>query len=126
MASKEKYTAEQMRAAVPGTGGIVTAIAHKVGCDTGTFLKYKAKYATVKAAYDAEVDSTLDVAESVLLDNIRLARRFQSENKTVVDTSDSKWYLTKKGKHRGYGDALQVSGPDDGPIVIEINGKLPD
>jgi hypothetical protein len=126
MSRPNHYTAQQVIDAIPNTGGIVSAIARKLGCQWETAHRYIETMPTVKAAYDAEVDSTLDIAESVLLDNIRIARRFQNDNKTVVDTSDAKWYLTKKGKRRGYGDALEVGGPDGGDIVIKINGNLPD
>jgi hypothetical protein len=117
---KDKYTAQEVIDAIAGTGGIVTAVARRLGCTWDTVHRYIENYPTIKAAYDAEVDSTLDIAESVLLDNIRIARRFQTENKTVVDTSDSKWYLTKKGKRRGYGDAVEVGGTDGGPVELRV------
>jgi hypothetical protein len=126
MSKTNQFTAQEVIDAIAGTGGIVSAIARKLGCTWNTAHRYIEGYPTIKAAYDAEVDSTLDIAESVLLDNIRLARRFQTDNKTVVDSSDSKWYLTKKGKKRGYGDAIEVGGPNDGPIQLEIVERIVD
>jgi hypothetical protein len=120
MSKTPQFSAQHVIDAIPGTGGIVSVIARKLGCTWNTVKRYLDNMPTVKAAYDAEVDSTLDLAESVLLDNIRLSRRSQQENKVTVDSSDSKWYLTKKGKRRGYGDAIEVSGAGGGPIPVAL------
>ena len=103
------YTAQVFLEAIPGTGGIVSAIACKVGCDWNTAKKYIDQCPTVKAAYDAECEAMLDLAESTVLKNIKDG-----------DTQDAKWYLTKKGKRRGYGDAVEVTGEGGGPVQTEI------
>ena len=36
------------------------------------------------------------------------------------DTADAKWYLTKKGKRRGYGDSMELTGEGGGPAQTEI------
>ena len=104
------YTAQVFLEAIPGTGGIVSAIARKVGCDWNTAKKYIDQYPTVRAAYDAECEAMLDLAESTVLKNIKDG-----------DTQDAKWYLTKKGKRRGYGDTVALTGEGGGPVrqVIE-------
>ena len=98
MSKTNQFTAQEVIDAIAGTGGIVSALARKLGCTWNTAHRYIENMPTVKAAYDAEVDSTLDIAESVLLDNIRIARRFQTENKSVVDTSDSKWISRRRAR----------------------------
>ena len=103
------YTAQVFLEAIPGTGGIVSAIARKVGCDWNTAKKYIDQYPTVKAAYDAECEAMLDLAESTVLKNIKDG-----------DTADAKWYLTKKGKRRGYGDAVEVTGEGGGALVVKL------
>ena len=103
------YSAQVFIDAIAGTGGIVSAIARKVGCDWNTAKKYIDQYPTVKAAYDAECEAMLDLAESTVLKNIKDG-----------DTQDAKWYLTKKGKRRGYGDAVEVTGEGGGPVQTEI------
>lgn len=104
-----KYTAQDFIDAIPGTGGIVSAIARKLSCDWNTANKWITTYPTVKAAYDAECEAMLDLAESTVLKNIKEG-----------DTSDAKWYLTKKGKRRGYGDNLELTGNGGGPVVIKL------
>ena len=104
-----KYTAQEFVDAIAGTGGIVSAIARKVGCDWNTAKKYSDTYPTVRAAYDAECEAMLDLAESTVLKNIKDG-----------DTQDAKWYLTKRGKRRGYGDAVEVTGEGGGALVVKL------
>ena len=108
------YTAQDFITAIPGTGGIVSAIARKVGCEWNTAKKYIDNYPTVRAAYDAECEAMLDLAESAVLRNIKLAAQGEG------DTADAKWYLTKKGKRRNYGDAVEVTGEGGGALQIVI------
>ncbi len=103
------YTAQTFIDAIPGTGGIISAIARKVGCEWNTAKKYIDNYPTVRAAYDAECEAMLDLAESTVLKNIKDG-----------DTADAKWYLTKKGKRRGYGDSVELTGEGGGPLVIRL------
>jgi len=116
----KKRTADEIKKAIKGSGAIKSAIATRLGITRATFDSYLESMPTVKRAFEEEEDANCDVAESVVVDNIRIARRFQTENKTIVDAADAKWYLTKKGKRRGYGDAVEVSGPNSGPIAIQL------
>ena len=104
-----KYTAQEFIDAIAGTGGIVSAIARKVGCDWNTAKKYIDQYPTVRAAYDAECEAMLDLAESTVLKNIKDG-----------DTQDAKWYLTKKGKRRGYGDTVALTGEGGGAVTFRV------
>lgn len=107
MANKNQYKAKDFIDAIPGTGGIISAIARKVGCTWDTAKKYIDEYPTIQAAYQNECESVLDMAESVIFNSI--------QNK---DSRDAKWYLTRKGKVRGYGDSSkhEITGPDGGPV----------
>jgi len=114
------YTAQQFIDAIPGSGGIVSTIAARVGCAWNTAKKYIDEYATVAKAYQDEQERALDRAESVVFGNIALAlKALQAEGRTEqVDSSDAKWLLARKGKERGYVERVQQehSGPDGGPI----------
>ena len=92
----------------------MSAIARKVGCEWNTAKKYIDNYPTVRAAYDAECEAMLDLAESAVLRNIKLAAQGEG------DTQDAKWYLTKKGKRRGYGDSMEVTGKDGGAVTFRV------
>lgn len=86
-----KYTAEQFIAAIPGSAGIVTTIARKIGTDWYTAHRYINQHPTVKAAYNAECESVLDLTESKLIGMIN-----NSEAWAV------KYMLSTKGARRGY------------------------
>jgi hypothetical protein len=102
-----KYTAAQFIKAMPKSGGIVTTIARRVGCDWHTAKKYIDTMPTVKAAYDDECESVIDMAEGVLLKGIEGG-----------DTADAKWYLSRKGKRRGYVERQELTGADGSSITV--------
>ena len=93
------YKAQDFIAVIPGSRGIVSEIARRVGCDWNTAHKYIEEHPTVRQAYENEIESTLDLHEKTIHD----AAIEQG------DVSTAKWYLTKKGKHRGYGDDPAVT-----------------
>ena len=102
-----QYTARQFIDAIPGTGGIITTIAKRVGCTWNTAKKHIVEKPTVAAAYAAECESVLDAAESVILGDI--------QNK---DVQTSKWYLTMKGRERGYAQTQRQEQEIKGNIQI--------
>ena len=53
---KELYTAKQFIDAIPGTGGIVSTIADRVGCKWHTARKYIEEYPTIKEVYNEEIE----------------------------------------------------------------------
>ena len=94
---KPLYTAQQFLEALPGTGGIVTAIARKVGCDWSTAKKYIDNYATVQRAYQDECESILDLAEAKVISAIKDG-----------DSQMIRYYLSTKGKRRGYSEKVET------------------
>lgn len=107
MADKPHFTAQQFIAAIPGTGGIVTAIARRVGCEWHTARRYIDRHPSVRAAYDAECESVLDLAEAKTIEAIR------DGDGTMI-----RYYLSTKGKDRGYTERVEVGGRDGGPIRL--------
>lgn len=95
------YRAQDFIAAIPKSGGIISTIAKRVGCDWNTAKKWCTEKPTVRQAYEAECESLLDMAEGVILKSIQGG-----------DSADAKWYLTKKGKHRGYTDRTEITGAE--------------
>jgi hypothetical protein len=123
MSRPPKFSAQEVIDAIPGTGGIVSALASKLKCNWETangYVEDGGRYSTARAAWLAESESVLDVAESVLVRNIQYAAKLQQDTRMPVDASDAKWLLTKRGKWRGYGDAVEVTGPDNGPVEIHV------
>ena len=109
------YKAQDFIDAIPGSGGVISTIARRVGCDWNTAKKYVTEYTTVADAYQQEVEQNLDVAESVVITNIKAARKLQEQaivNKNysaaMVDTGDVFKYLKYKAKDRGYVERQEV------------------
>ena len=118
------YSLERILEVIDGSAGITLTVAQRLGCDWLTAKRYIAKWEATKKAFAAEGEKILDVAESVLERNIRIAYQQQRNPETgetqIVDTGDVKWLLSRKGKARGYADKSEVelAGKDGGPIII--------
>ena len=82
---KELFTAKKFIDAIPGTGGIISTIAKKVGCQWHTAKKYIENYPTIKQAYDNEKHRIDDAAVSNIYKAI-----------TEGDLSTSKWWASMK------------------------------
>ncbi len=97
--AKRDYTTAQFIKAIKGSGGIITTIAKRIGCDRHTADNFIKAHPTVLAVWTDEKEAILDMAEGTLLKNIQAG-----------DSADSKWYLTKRGKHRGYEESKEIIG----------------
>lgn len=107
MPGAEQYKAQQFIDVIPGTAGIISTIARRVGCAWHTAQKYIEKYATIRRVYESECNSMLDLAE---LEALKLIK--------AGDGSMIRWYLSTKGKHRGYVE--RVEQEQLGEVVIRV------
>ena len=82
---KELFTAKKFINAMPGTGGIISQIADKVGCTWHTARKYIETYPTIKQAYENEKHKVDDKA---------LSNVYQDIAKGTIETS--KWWIRMK------------------------------
>lgn len=114
------YNTKTFVKAVKGSGGIITTIAERVGCCWNTAKKYIDTHPTVAKAYQDECEKQLDKAEGVVFGNIEIAEKIQVRGKQA-DTSDAKWYLSRKGKQRGYVERQEISGPGGKDLVINLS-----
>lgn len=115
MGKPNQFTANQFIAAIPGTGGIVSAIAKKIGCDWHTARKYIDNHPTVKAAYSAECEAVLDLAEAKLIEQVQ-----GGEGWAI------KYLLSTKGKHRGYIERQEIEAKWQIEIIKQLQtGELP-
>jgi len=98
---EQRYTAAQFIEAVKGTGGVISAVANRVGCSWHTAKKYIEQYATVKEAWEAERHIITDKARHNIIKAIGEG-----------DLQMSKWWL-------------QVMDPDFVPRTdVRTDGKL--
>lgn len=112
MSGRNQYKAEKFIDAIKDSGGIVSTIAKRVGCDWHTAKKYIDTYATVTQAYQDECERVLDLAESKTIEMIN------EKDGTMI-----RYYLSTKGKHRGYTEKQQIehTGKDGGPIEQKVD-----
>ena len=93
--------------AIPGSGGIIKTIAESLNVDWHTAKRAIEESPEATKALEAEMEKRADLAEGVIVMNIQMAARQQSKG-YFADTSDAKWYLSKKAKARGYSDKVEV------------------
>ena len=104
-----RFHVAQFIKAIPGTAGIVTAIAKRVGCTWHTARRYIDRHPTVAAAYQDECETLTDVAE------VKLYAQINAGEMWAV-----KYYLSTKGKNRGYTTRTEHTGADGGAIPVEL------
>jgi len=102
-----KLPKRKLLAAIKATpGGIISAIAEKCGVSWSTVdLAIKADPDIMRAWTDQR-ELFLDVCENTIAKSV-----------SSGDTQDAKWVLARLGKHRGYGDAIDLT--HKGSVVID-------
>lgn len=93
------FQMEQVLLAIEDSGGIMSNVARRLNCTWDTAKAYCLKWDETKQALLNEKETVLDIAENTLLDKIKEG-----------DEQSAKWYLSKIGKLRGYGDSLAIEG----------------
>ena len=79
-----RFTAQQFIDAIPGTGGVISTIAERVGCHWNTAKKYIDAMPTVQTAWQNERNRITDTAKNNII-------------KAIEDDGDlqmSKWWLS--------------------------------
>jgi hypothetical protein len=109
MAGANQFTAKQFTDAIPGTGGIIAAIAKRVGCDWHTAKRYIDTLPTVRQAYEDECSGIDDLAESTVIKAIRDG-----------DVGAAKWWLEKRRRDKfSNTQELILTGGDNAiPITL--------
>ena len=107
MAKTNGYTAQQFIEAIPGTGGIISTIAARVGCNWHTAKKY-IQMPTVNQAYENEKHKVDDKALSNVMGAIQSG-----------DLSVSMWWLRVKMADE-FTPRSEVTGKDGEAININM------
>jgi hypothetical protein len=85
----------------------MSTIARKLNCDWSTAQKYIKLDEVARQALSDEEETVLDMCESTLLQSIK-----------EKDVQSAKWYLSTKGKKRGYSERHEVTGAEGKPIEV--------
>lgn len=110
MSRPQRYTAEDIIAALRKTRGMVYLAANELGCSHVTVYNYIKKYATVKREFEHQRGEFKDVAET------KLREATDNGEKWAIQFA-----LTMLGSDRGYVQKRlqEVSGPEGGPVKLE-------
>ena len=108
---KLQFKPQQFIDAIPGSGGIIAAIAKRVGCEWHTVQRNIENHPTVRQAYENECSGIDDLAESTVIKAIRDG-----------DVGSAKWWLEKRRRDR-FGNVTRLEGTDGGPIQVTITRK---
>jgi HSP20 family molecular chaperone IbpA len=92
---KTRYKPREIIAQVPGTGGLISEIALRLGVSDRTIMAYQKRFPSVQRAIHVERNQTLDLAESQLLMLI------QEKHFPAI-----RFYLENIGRSRGYGQPI--------------------
>lgn len=137
------YKASEFLKVIPGTGGIYSRIADRLGCDWHTVKRGIERYVTVAEAIEAERARVTDKSEGNVVDSIfgyaTIPRSVLGDpefdkNYVVVEDNpgdpgvkifvgpnlgDSKWYLSRIARDR-FSTRAEVTGKDGEAIEHKL------
>lgn len=102
---REKYTIEAVSKAIIGSGGIISTIAKRLGCQWSTASKLIERYPDAQVLYRDEKEAILDLCEGTLYQSVKNG-----------DVQSSKWILATAGKKRGWSEKLEIE--QTGEVII--------
>lgn len=111
MAKTQRYTAQQVAAALAQAKGFISVAARNLGCADQTVRDYIARYAVCKQAVTDARESMIDIAEGRLYQNIN-----NGDNTAII------FFLKTQAKHRGYTERHELTGKDGGDIAVKSTG----
>ena len=108
MANKPKYKVADFEKVIPGTGGIITTIATKLGCTWHTASKYIKNSPKLSEMVEGEANKIDDMAESVVINAIK-----------DKDVQTAKWWLERR-KRSVFATRTEMTGENGEPIPIKF------
>ncbi len=102
---KDSYTEEDVLHAIDGSEGIVSDVARVLVCEWHTAQRYIEKWESTREAFKGEEEMLLDTAEKKLGSKVKRGTSWAL-----------KFYLSTKGKRRGYTKREEITGADGEPI----------
>ena len=109
MADKRRYTQQQVIAALRETKGMIYITAKRLGCTAQTIYNYRDRYPAVRAEMEQQDGEVNDAAEMKLYQAIMAGESWAVQ-----------FRLRTKARNRGYGDAVELTGAEGGPLTIRV------
>jgi hypothetical protein len=107
--AETRHTVAEVITAIDDSSGIKMDIARRLKVHRNTVENYLNRYPTARAAYNREVETVGDIAESVIIKAIR-----------NDDIETSKWYLRMKAKDRGYTERHEITGKNGADVGVVV------
>ena len=104
------FSKEKVLRAIKGSAGIVSEVAKKLNCDWKTAHKYIHKYDETRLALENEGEELIDNAEMAMHNLI-------SEGDGMM----IRYYLSTKGRKRGYVERQEIEQSVTGKQIIKIS-----
>ena len=104
------YNVKQFADVIPGTGGIITSIAAKVGCAWHPAKKYIDGSPTLTQMVEDEAHKVDDMAESVIITAIK-----------DKDIQTAKWWLERRRRDE-FSTRSELTGANGGAVEHKITG----
>lgn len=110
--AKQRYTQDQVIAALRETRGTMTLAADRLGCDPETVAAYATRYPRVRRELKSQRRRRVDIAE------LKLDQAIQNGEAWAIAL-----VLKTLGKKRGYVERVEQehSGKGGGPITVVID-----
>lgn len=109
MANGNGLTAKEVIEAIREKRGNLTSVARDLKCSRMTVYRFMEKHQTVKDALEESRESMIDNVESKLY-----SKALEGEGWAVC------FFLKTQGKHRGYTERQEISGPDGGQVEFVV------
>ena len=112
MATRQKFSQQQVIDALRETKGMIYLAAKRLGCDAKTIYNYRDRYPAVRAEMEQQDGEVDDAAEMVLYKAIMAGEPWAVQ-----------FRLRTKGKGRGYVERVQqdINATIDGELRVIIN-----
>jgi Bacterial regulatory protein, Fis family len=105
MSARDNFTTEQIIEVLEACGGIVVYAAQRLGVHRNTLHNWIKDEPELKQAQEGTEETLLDIGEANLVKALKAG-----------DWEATRFYLTTKGRKRGYGIRAEISGENGGPI----------
>jgi len=109
--AKLKLTKQKIIEAIPKTHGVKKYLAEKLGVDRMTLYRYLKKYPSLESEIQEHLEAITDIAEFNLIENIKKG------NSWAV-----RYWLSTRGKHRGYSTRSESTFNSTYPMQVITTG----
>ena len=110
---RDRWKNEQIISILEANGGIVVYAAQKMGVHRNTLSRWIKEDAELTEATHSVEEMLLDIGEANLIKGLRAG-----------EWEPTRFYLSTKGRRRGYGIKAEITGENGGPIRTSVEPEI--